>query len=169
MAGVLVLRRLQLLAQGLRLVDHLAVVLVHLVQQIPVLRELLERGRAHDKIEEARRTGAVHAARTRSQLVLKIGDLSVGFIDFDLLGFHGSLSNLLRVERLLVTVGGGFEIRLKADELVADGVRLGLLLRSRRRECGRRSYDRCGTEHDGTANERSPAKSVCMLSHSKTS
>ena len=100
---------------------------------------------------------------------MKIGDLPVGFIDFDLLGFHGSLSNLLRVERLLVTVGGSFEIRLKADELVADGVRLGLLLRSRRRECGRRSYDRCGTEHDGTANERSPAESVCMLSHSKTS
>ena len=98
MASEFVLGSLQLFAQGLRLVDHIGVVLVHLVEKIPILGELFERGGTQDEIDEARGSVAVHVAGTRAQLVLQIADLAVSVVDFGLLILHRLLRGFALVE-----------------------------------------------------------------------
>ena len=97
LARVLVLGGLQLLAQLLRGVDHFRVVVVHLREQIPVRRELVERGSTQNKVEEARRARAVHAACAGRKLTLQLLDLGVRVVDLDLFGRHGVLGSLLLV------------------------------------------------------------------------
>ena len=165
LAGVLVLGGLKLFAQGLRLVDHVGVVLVHLVEEIPVLGELFERGGTQDEIDEARRSVAVHVAGTRAQLVLQIADLAVSVVDFGLLGLHRRLRGIALVERGVIADFGSLEIGLQTDQLVAHRIGFGLLLSSGLGEGGRRSHDGEGTERSRAGEKCSPAQSDCMLAH----
>ena len=165
LASEFVLGSLQLFAQGLRLVNHIGVVLVHLVEKIPILGELFERGGTQDEIDEARGSVAVHVAGTRAQLVLQIADLAVSVVDFGLLILHRLLRGIALVEGGVIADFGSLEIGLQADQLVAHRIGLGLLLSSRLCERGRRSQNGKGAERGRAGEECSPAQSDCMLAH----
>ena len=169
MARVLVLGRLKLLAQRLRLVDHVRVVLVHPVEQTPVLRELGERRGAQDEVEERGGAGAVHVAGANGQLVLQVGDLLVRLVDLDLLGLHGRLRGVPLVDRFVVVVGGSLEVGLQPDELVAHRVGLCLLFGSRLRERRGGSHQGSDAECDGAAEKRPSVECDDMLAHARSS
>ena len=164
-----VFSRLKLLASGLGLVDQISVVGVDLVQQLPILRELGKRGSTQQKIDERGGAGAVHAAGARAQAILQTLDFLSGLVDLNLLLLHGALGAFLLVKSGIVVFAGSFEIGLQADQLIANGIRLGLLLGGRfsKRELGddkRRGAKRCCA-----ADECSPAEIDYRLAHPRTS
>ena len=156
LARVLVLGGLQLLAQLLRGVDHFGVVVVHLREQIPIRRELVERGSTQDKVEEACRARAIHAACAGRKLTLQFLDLGVRVVDLDLLGRHGVLGSLLLVQRAIIIICSGFQVCLKADQLIANGIGFGLLFSCRGAECDIRSGHRDSTYCCRCTDKRSP-------------
>ena len=169
LTGKLVFSCLKLLTSGLGLVDQIGVVSVDLVQQLPILSKLGERGGAEQKVDERGGAGAVHAAGARAQTILQTFDFLGGLVDLYLLLLHGALGALLLIKSCIVVFAGGFQIGLQADQLVANGIRLGLLFSGRfsKRELGddkRRGAKRCCA-----ADECSPAEIDYRLAHPRTS
>ena len=96
-------------------------------------------------------------------------DFLSGLVDLNLLLLHGALGAFLLVKSGIVVFAGSFEIGLQADQLIANGIRLGLLLGGRfsKRELGddkRRGAKRCCA-----ADECSPAEIDYRLAHPRTS
>ena len=125
------LLRFHLGAQGLGFLHHVGVVLVHIVQEVPVRGEGLERGGSQKKIEERRRAGTVHGAGAVAELVLQLADARGSGIDATLSLVHAGLGivalGFSRIEGDL----GAVELLLHGVELLKCRVGLGLLLGGR--------------------------------------
>ena len=159
-------------AQGLGFLHHVGVVLVHIVQEIPVRGEGLERGGSQKKIEERRRAGTVHGAGAVAELVLQLADARGSGIDATLSLVHAGLGivalGFSRIEGDL----GAVELLLHGVELLKCRVGLGLLLGGRDgvslggHERGQAQRD---AESGRRADEGASAEGTCMLTHIKVS
>lgn len=166
------LLRFHLGAQGLGFLHHVGVVLVHIVQEVPVRGEGLERGGSQKKIEERRRAGTVHGAGAVAELVLQLADARGSGIDATLSLIHAGLGivalGFSRIEGDL----GAVELLLHGVELLKCRVGLGLLLGGRD-GVGFGGHERGQAQRDAesgrSADEGASAEGTCMLTHIKVS
>ena len=110
------------------------------------------------EVQERGGARSVHAAGAGAQVILQVGDLGRGLVDLHLFGLHGRACGVLLVQCAVIALGSCLEIGVQADQLVADGVGLCLLLGSGHGERGLGEGEGCGGEGGCSPYERAPRK-----------
>ena len=162
LVGIFLLLSLVVGAKILSLFDHLGIFFIQRGERIPVLREIVERIRAQNNVEERGLAVAIHVASALGKLILKLVDLRVVIVDFSLALVHLGNCLVVLLHGLVVIRGCNTELLAHRIQLLTSFVGLSLHIGRRRIGEGilRRNHGR-GAKGGGSTEEGS-SRQACV-------
>ena len=162
LVGIFLLLGLVVGAKILSLFDHLGIFFIQRGERIPVLREIVERIRAQNNVEERGLAIAIHVASALGKLILQLVDLRVVIVDFSLALVHLGDCLVVLLHGLVVIRGCSTELLAHRIQLLTSFVGLSLHIGRRRIGEGilRRNHGR-GAKGGGSTEEGS-SRQACV-------
>ena len=162
LVGIFLLLGLVVGAKILSLLDHLGIFFIQRGERIPVLREIVERIRTQNNVEERGLAIAVHIAGALGKLILQLVDLRVVIVDFSLALVHLGDCLVVLLHGLVVIRGCSTELLAHRIQLLTSFVSLSLHIGRRRIGEGilRRNHGR-GAKGGGSTEEGS-SRQACV-------
>ena len=162
LVGIFLLLGLVVGAKVLGLLDHLGIFFVQRGERIPILREIVERIRAQNDVEERSLAVTVHVASALGKLVLQLVDVRVVFVDLGLALVHLGDCLVVLLHGLVVIRGRSAKLLAHRIQLLTSFVGLSLHIGRRRVSEGilRRNHGR-GAKGGGSTEEGS-SRQACV-------